>query len=384
MADNALNIYTYQDAVDLLVDYLGGNAEAAAARDVRKAVREAYDELCGERMWSHFSRTHYLHSETAVEGTFAYDATTNLFTIDSGTWPTWAAGATLSYGDVRFRITTRNSSTTLTPHESTTPVDDIATGASFTMYKDILTLPETFMSLVRPMDESNDSTKVQYIPPEEWAYYTRYDESQGQALLWTIMADPIYLGRQAVHLWPAPDTRRTIAFLGRFYPRSLLRTGYRSGERVGTVSLSGNTITGTNTAFTSDMVGSVIRISENGTVAPDGIGGDNPYQYQRIITSYSSATSMDFGGDAVSASTRKYTISDPIDVSRSMIDAFWRGCERRVSNKKGTAAMQVAERDYMIALSKAKSSDSNIPSGVMSCWDAKPQSARWVQGGDDF
>lgn len=383
MADNALNIYTYQDAVDLLVDYLGGNAEAAAARDVRKAILEAYDELCGEKKWSHLSRPHYVHTELPESGTLAYDSTTGLFTIDTGTFPTWAVGATLSIGDLRVRVATRPSSTTLTAVDSTVPAADIATGTSFTIFTDIITLPENFMSLVKPLDEGNNSSISKFVPADEWAYYTRYDESQGSPLIWTVMADPVYLGRQALHLWPAPDTKRTIGFLGRFYPRMLNFTGYRTADRVGTVSLSGNTITGTSTTFSADMVGSVIRVSANSTAYPEGRGGDNPYQYQRIITAYSSATSLTFGGDAVSASTRKYCITDPVDISRPMLDAFMRGCERKVAHKKGTSEQDRAETTYMNALAKAMSSDSNIPNAAMSCWDVRNRVARWVQGADD-
>lgn len=383
MADNALNIYTYQDAVDLLVDYLGGNAEAASARDVRKAILEAYDELCGEKAWSHLSRTHYVHTELPETGTLAYDSSTGIFTIDTGTFPSWAVGATLSIGDLRVRVATRPSSTTLTAVDSMQPADDIATGTSFTIYTDVITLPETFMSLVKPLDESTGSPECKYVPADEWAYYTRYDESQGSPLIWTIMADPVYLGRQALHLWPAPDTKRTIGFLGRFYPRSLNITGYRTNDRAGTVSLSGNTITGSSTAFSADMVGSVIRVSANSTAYPEGRGGDNPYQYQRIITAYSSATSMTFGGDAVSASTRKYCITDPVDVSRGMLDAFMRGCERKVAHKRGTSEQDRAEQVYMNALIKAKSLDSSTPNARLSAWDVRPRSARWIQGEDD-
>lgn len=383
MADNALNIYTYQDAVDLLVDYLGGNAEAASARDVRKAILEAYDELCGEKKWSHLSRSHYVQTELPVTGTLAYDAGTTTFTIDTGTFPTWAVGATLSVGDLRCRITARPTSTTLTPADATLPSDDIATGTAFSIYTDVITLPETFMSLVKPLDESNNSLLSQYVPPDEWAYYTRYDESQGSPLVWTIMADPIYIGRQALHVWPAPDTKRTIGFLGRFYPRSLNFTGYRTADRAGTVSLSGNTITGTSTTFTSDMVGCVIRVSANSTASPEGRGGDNPYAYQRIITAYSSATSLTFGGDAVSASTRKYCITDPVDIARPMLDAFMRGCERKVAHKKGTSEQDRAEAVYLTALAKARSSDSAIPNAKMSCWDMRRRVTQWVQGADE-
>lgn len=380
MADNAQNVYAYQDAVDLLVDWLGGNADAAASRDIRRAVLEAYDELCGERQWSHFTRVHQLELQAPVDGTLAYSESTNLFTIDGAdTWPTWAEGATLSVGDVRYRIATRNSSTTLTPVSGNTPIADIATGTAFNLYKGIYTLPENFISLVEPLDETNVSIDARYCPADEWAFYDRYDESTGSVCIWTIMADPNNLGRQAIHLYPAPDSNRTLAFLGRFYPRAIRLTGYRTEESVGTVSLSGNTATGTNTTFSDSMIGSLIRVSPSATAAPDGIGGNTPYAYQRIITAVASTTSLTFGGDAVSTSGKKYRITDPLDISRPMVDALWRACEAKVAHKKGTSQIEPSLVAARIALQKARENDDHQPSGKQSCWDRRTTRSQWLQ-----
>jgi hypothetical protein len=384
MSDNALNVYAFQDAIDLLNDYLGQNAAGVTTREMNRAVIQAYDELCAEKKWSHLTRPYSLELPAPESGTLSYNATTGVFTIDTGTFPSWAVGATLSVGDVRYPIATRPSTTTLTPVSTNLPVDDIDTGTTFSIYKNIYTLPENFQSLVNPLDEANISEWSCYVPPDEWEFYNRYDESQGSPVLWTIMADPNFLGRDALHLWPAPDSNRTLEFLGRFYPRGLKRTGYRAADYAGTVSLSGNTITGTSTTFTSDMVGSLIRVSANATTAPDGIDGNNPYETQRIITAYSSATSLTFGGDAVSASTRKYRITDPLDVPRHMLDAVWRGCERKVAHLKGTSEQDRAEVTYSNALRKAKSSDTRNPNARQSCWDSRPIRTEWRQGEDDF
>lgn len=370
MADTADLLYTYQDAVDALSDYLGGNAAAQASRDIRRAILESYDELCGEKEWTHFTRPHFEQVYSPVTGTCSYSA--GLFTIDSGTWPSWAEGATLSVGDVRYRISARSSSTTLTPVSDQAPVSDIAADTDFTIFKDIIRLPTTFLSMANPLGEGGNTLFAQYVTPERWLQLSRFSADSGQSVLWTIMADPVYKGRQALHVWPAPGVDGTIAFLGKFYPRSLKFTGHNTAERVGTVAVDATTLvaTGTSTTFRADMIGSVMRISYDGTNSPEGPGGINPYQYQRFISAYSSGTSITLQGDALAAnvSGRKYTISDPIDIARSMWDAFLRGAERRVANKKGVAAVSLAEQAYTVALRKAMAADSPSMSS-RSCWD---------------
>jgi hypothetical protein len=376
--------YTYQDAVDVLVDYLGGNVAASASRDIRRAVQESYDDLCGRRRWSHFQRPHRLEVYAPVEVTASYDETTNLFTIGSGSWPAWAEGATISDGVTRYRIKERTSSTALTPTATQSPTGDLSS-RTMTIYKDIITLPEEFMELDQPLGQSGSAVFAEYIPPARWMEFARFSDATGESCYWTVMADPVYTGRQAVHLWPAPHDAGTIDFLGKFYPRRIKLTGHLPAERSGTISVSGSTVTGVGTAFRSDMVGSALRISIDGTSCPEGLGGLNPYQYQRIITGYSSATSITIGGATVGTVTsKKYTISDPLDIARHMYTAVLRGAERRVAHKKGTSAVPLAEQAYAAALADAMADDSPSMTGA-SCWDAMQRRGfrqTWVQGGD--
>lgn len=387
-SDSAENIYAYQDAVDRAVDYLGGNAIAQASREIRTAIIEAYDELCGDRDWRHFTRIHRVLTETPVDGTCSYSASTGLFTIDTGTWPSWAEGSTLSIGVVRYRLVGAGGGTTIACDATLCPVDDIVTGTEFNLFKDIYTLPETFLALNRPVDENSGFLWAMYHPPELWLQLTRYSDSSGSPIIWTIMADPVYAGRQAVHFWPAPDSRRTLDFIGKFYPRGLKLTGFRAEERQGTVSISGNTVTGVGTAFTSDMVGSLIRVSSDATNYPDGRGGNNPYAYQRIITAVASGTGATIGGSAITTSGKKYCITDPLDVNRPMLDALWRGVERKLAgSKKGLQTAQMADQLYAVALNKARASDAGDLQR-RSCWDSTVGYGRgtqvWTSGPDDF
>ena len=235
-----------------------------------------------------------------------------------------------------------------------------------------------------PSGEGASGFWTNYVTPSAWQQMSRTSESTGQPVIWTIMPDPIYSGRKAVYLWPAPDADLTIDYLGKFYPRRLFYSGYRPNDRVGTISVSGNTVTGTNTAFTAAMVGSILRISEDGTNHPEGVGGLYPYEHQRYITAYSSATSITIGGTSPGTlTTRKYTVSDPIDVSRGMLNALWRGCERNISYKKGGASLAAAEQKYAETLQNAINDDEPAR-GPRSCWDRQYGTLiqYWIQGGD--
>lgn len=381
MADEA--IYAFQDAIDLLVDFTGSNQGANTARDMRKAVLEAYDELASKKDWRHFVQPRRIATVAPETGTLSYSLSGNLFTIDSGTFPSWAAGASLVVGDVRYRIQTRNSSTTLTPTSDGAPVADIATGTSFTIMQDVVTLPANWKAMQAPRGEGGSAFWTSYVSPDRWFQISRSTTTTGQMVAWTIMADPINYGRQAIHFWPAPDDAKTIDYVGLFYPRSLRYSGYRSSERSGTISISGNTVTGTGTAFTADMVGSLLRVSEDGTNYPEGVGGTYPYQYQRIITAYSSATSATISGSSLSVSSRKYVVTDPLDIGRWMVNALWRGCERKIAYKKGSSAQAMAEQAYATALMDAMNDDEPNRS-VRSCWDVPLGDVRqtWIQGGD--
>jgi hypothetical protein len=366
MADNVDNIATYQDASDRLVRYLEGNS--AAVFDIRTAILEAYEELCGAAEWKHFVRPYAIEVVLPVTGTCSYSASTGQFTIDTGTWPSWAAGATISIGDGRYRIRTRTSSTVLTADASLRPVDDIDALTEFLIFKDIYTLPDNFMEIAEPRTRGS-SFWNRYVSPDEWHFQTHTSGATGTSWLHTIMADPYNTGRLALHLAPAPDVHTTINFIAKFHPRRLKRSGARSSEYTGTVSTTGATITGTGTAFTSDMVGSIIRFSENGTEKPDGLGGLVPYQYQRLIDTFSSTTSLTYSGDAFTdVAGRKFVISDPIDVGRSMLPAFWRACELKLCVKKGLPQYSQADREYTKALRIAMEANSVSYMG-RSCWD---------------
>lgn len=128
----------------------------------------------------------------------------------------------------------------------------------------------------------------------------------------------------ALRMYPPPDAVYRYEYLYRRQPRQLLTPQYNTG----TVTTSGTAVTGVGTAWTSNMVGSVIRFSSS-TTAPTGITGTNPPTAERIITARGSTTTLTIDSALSSElAAVKYEISDPIDIEQgAMYSFFLRKCE---------------------------------------------------------
>lgn len=136
------------------------------------------------------------------------------------------------------------------------------------------------------------------------------------------------------------------------------------------------------------MAGAILRVARaSATTVPDGQGGNNPFERQAYISQDVSITSTTCGIEGSwSVTGRKYTISDPLDLSPPMMIAFFRGCEYKLAQKLQLKNKESAKQDYFMALADAKSAD--MPARVSrSCWDSDARLSihdRAVDGADDF
>ncbi len=362
--------YTFQDAIDRAEDFVTSGGGNGQNRILKQSVLEAYDELCQAKDWQYFHRLYRVQVYAAVTGTCAYASSTRTFTIDSGSWPAWAtAGATIRIDSINYLIRERTSSTALLADENQCPQADITTGESFSIFRNYYRLPVDFMAMSEPLDEQEFNV-ADYVSPSTWAWSQRYESQQSSPWIWTIMPDPFEHGRMTIAVTPGYDSDRSIEFMMRRRPRPLIYDGKATFCRAGTVSCTTSTITGTGTSFEPNMAGCVIRIARSGaTTNPDGQGGNNPYERQAYISQDVSITDTSCGVEADwSVSSRKYTISDPLDLSPSMMTAFFRGCEFKVATKLSLKTLPLAEKNYYMALKSARENDSPI-SISRSCWD---------------
>lgn len=377
------SIFTYQDAIERLLDYVSANATQNTVRAIRQSILEAYDDICTARNWRYFAKHYRVATQTPESGTCSYSSSTGEFTIDSGTWPSWAELAIVEIGSTRYFIKTRTSGTVLTADDTLRPADDIDAGTTFTIYKCLHALPYDFRKMSK-MQSTDGTSMASYVTLHDWLESTIYASGGGNPCLYALAAHPYEPGRFVILTQPYSDSERLIDFTYQRYPRALQYDGVQTHCRVGTITAAGTTVTGTGTTFESGMAGAIIRYGRDSASYPDGAGGLNPYKQQSYISGYSSATSISLH-ESLTVTAGKYTVSDPIDLDRGMMSAFWRGCEYKLCQKLKLPALDRAERDYSDALAKARNADTKSLAG-RSPWDVGAGAFRNIgtDGADDF
>ena len=197
--------------------------------------------------------------------------------------------------------------------------------------------------------------ELEYTPPTEWhKAVSSFDESSGGEPCWyTVIGDPDDLGTTQIKLAPFTTIARQVRLIITKTPRAIRYWD----EHAGTVSVSGTTVTGTGTAFTSGMVGSYIRIGPDSTHVPTDAAGEYPYDYEAKITAYSSATSITID-TSISATERKYTVSDPVDVDyTTMWNLLFYAALKQMADKFEIERKSSIYGQYMGELRRAKGAD---------------------------
>ena len=123
------------------------------------------------------------------------------------------------------------------------------------------------------------------------------------------------------------------------------------------------TVTGSGTAFTPNMVGSVMRISATVKPPTSLIMGGNVAVFESTIASYVSSASVVITTPADQVFTGVgYTVSDPIDIEQgAMLNAFHRCVEMHIGMSRTMKDKPSAANQYQTALSAAKCADSRRP-----------------------
>lgn len=356
-------IYTARDAIEHLRDYLGGNAEDATMREIRRAVVAANRELAAAHRWSCRYKIGHLNIKEPLTGTLSYTHSSRTFTTSVSTDSSWAAEGTLRIGSDDYPVFRRTGATTLIADASINPGEDIASGTSFTLYRDAWTLPADFLAVGMIYPTNTGSS---FIAPDAQFNTRRLAGGGGSPLEFTVVADRKRPGRMAFHLSPWPSADDTIQYLYQSEARALKYSGFAQRDIQGTCTLSSTTVTGVGTAFESGMVGSIIRLSDPSAGAraadvPGDDASDNPAYYEGVIVAVDSTTSLTVleNTDSLSVSSAVgYCISDPVDWSTNLLNAFMRCCEKQseiVRQREEGSSKAIAL--YAQALADAKVAD---------------------------
>lgn len=306
-------LLTSSDLADQLLDMSGGaGSDGLLVRKVRRALQQGLQEISAHRVWSYFRRRVTLNFRAPYStGTIAYVNSTRAVTITSGTWPTWANRAWLRIGNNSYRVSARNSGTSLILDANNNPGEDVAAGTSYQLYQDSALLPFDCASILECYTTTNRQ-KLVGISADAFEDRKLSDYDVGVPHCFTITGDDWVAGAMCIRFHPVPSGEQQIAF---YYDRTqqpLRIWKYNTGTVSAACNMS--SLTGTGTAFNATMVGAVIRFGTT-LKEPTALEGSDPYLEERVIISVESPTTLTLDQPVDSAYTNvKYTISDLVDI----------------------------------------------------------------------
>ena len=348
---------TYADMIDTLVEWSRAHTLGLNPKMQKRAVLDAYDEVAQAWEWSFLFDVERVFVYAAQsDGTVEYTHSTRQLEITDDTWPTWATavnGAAVYLDDVLCDVAERTSSTILTLNAVTNPKADVDAESDYTLFQKFLPLPDDFLSMERPLGEEFYRFGKETTLADLQARH-RYSDTTGALRYWALGPQPN--GGMAIWIYPAMDADKRIDVPYRKRPRNLRITGHASSHYQGTVSVSGTAVTGDGTAFTSAMVGSVLRVSDDTTV-PTGLEGDSPYAEEVKIASVANATALTLVESGTAATDVGYRISDPIELERTVWDAVVACAKKRVATAYGLKDRRSIEEDFRDAMFAAKGAD---------------------------
>jgi hypothetical protein len=198
--------------------------------------------------------------------------------------------------------------------------------------------------------DQNKWTYFTFVEPDMAMKIESTVDLQGPPNAWTVIKDP-YSAGWAIKVIGYPIIVQTLDFTYRRLPRGLRISGHEQSSRAGTVTASGLTLTGTGTAFTQGMVGSVIRFGTAGYL-PDTLGSMNPYEAESRIAAVSSSTSATLASP-VDLTNVRYVVTDLVDMSDSMHNALLSCAEYWLARMRGSKpenSYAMYQRDLRLAM----------------------------------
>lgn len=324
---DALEVMTFGDVADHLLDFADMRATTSGRprNVVRRAVQEAYRTIPLEHQWRFYEQLgRVVTVPQQTEGTIEYDhaggANDRQVTLAGATWPADAERYTLRVGTADYRIESRISGTVVTLPEDQNPGQDMAAGTSYVLYRSRYSLPRLFRRMAGPVVLAGFERQLEELPPDQWVRVRPIDSDPGEPLAYTLFPSEHEIGAMEIELPPPPAEAATYEFVYERTPSPIRPFGPSPEYTAGTITIaSGATVTGNGTAWTSRMVGTVMRFT-SGTTAPTGVGGDNPFAEQRIVTAVGDAGSLTIDAALEGSYTGKpYSISDPLDIAPTML-----------------------------------------------------------------
>jgi hypothetical protein len=344
---------TYFDLVESLIVSSYGGPQDAEQRDIRTAVQKAYGEVTTIRDWSYY-HVHGRVVTNAPYSTGTVAVSSGVVTLNGGSFTTagvttgTAKHWTLRCGDRSYPLGSYASATLVTLGSQFSGLN-VAAGTAYTLYRALYPLPSDFRNMDEPSDEYNWWSGV-YVTPDEAMKIERVSNSSGSPYHWTVVKDPHSAG-WAIKLIGYPTEVETVDFTYRRSARPIRYSGHEAALRQGTIQRVAGEVTGTDTAFSPSMVGSILRVGDTDNV-PGPIESLTPWVSESEITSVTPSSLLTTAANATVVSQTKYLITDPIDVAPHMQQAVDSCCDywlARIRGKGEDRAFQLYQRDLRLA-----------------------------------
>lgn len=341
---------TYYDAVEHLIASSFGGPQDAEQKDIRTALQRAYREISTLKDWRYYHTHGRIMFNARWTGTVTYNEDTREFTRVTGDpFPLHADHCNLRINNVVCRIERRVSGNVLVADSVVKFPDEVLTARTALLYQSLYALPDDFRNIDTPIDQ-NKWTYFTFVEPDMAMKIESTVDLQGPPNAWTVLKDP-YSSKWAIKVVGYPLIVETLDFTYRRLPRGIRISGHEPNSRCGTVTVSGTEVTGTGTAFTAAMVGSVMRFG-TATSHPDTLGSMSPYEAEAVIASVSSPTSLTLATPYYCGNV-KYCVTDIIDMPDSMHNALLSGSEYWLARMRGTKpdnAFAMYQRDLRLAM----------------------------------
>lgn len=373
--------FTFQDAVDHLVDFQGASAGVEMVRKAIRAVQLAYNSFVREYSWPYYNTLGRIimnapYGSTTDNSTIQYQQSSGTYpfqvTLTGGTWPSWASSAILrttfpqtgssfgyaGAGNVLGVVSRVYSPTVLTLDSQVNFGSDIPAGTTYTLMQDTYELPPDWTQSSQPMYQDNFGGMWD-VGDQDLEFLRRYYNLSGPPLYYAIRGNPLYPGRMVMTVFPAPSDNKNIDFA---YRRAARPLAIQQVSGVGTMSVAqgANTVSCSSPVFTSSMQGSVLRLSPTASQLPAGTFGSLssslPAAMETNLQFYTDSQHFTIPSPSPVALTNvAYTISDPVDLEPgSMLEAFLRYAEWQlaiITNRKDLANIQ---SNWLSALRRAR------------------------------
>jgi len=361
----AVDQITFRDALDHVQDYLRANPSAYTQRLARQAVLSAMREMGHNHEWSYYYQLGRLNTNAPLTtGTISYDHTGGTYERmlvhtpgdDGETLPVWATFGHVDLAGVLYTVSEYRSPTIMQLSIHSNPGADIAAGTSFTLFRDCYVLPVDFVATDKMYSEGQCGW-IDYVKPDRWLDRRRCSPGGGTPRFFTVKGSTDFQGCMEACFDPYPALAEKLDFIYMRRPRKVAVENYE----VSTVSISAGTkiVTGSGTAFEDEMVGAIIRVSENIRDLPTSKVGDNVYEYERMVMQVNSATELivdqNYPDNFVGV---KYVISDVIDIEAGTMGTLFLRClEAQIGKMARLSDRKDLQEEYLMQLRQAREAD---------------------------